>query len=119
MSLRSFIDGYVETMLWAETDIDEDGNDHGPLDDNYGPEDIAPESRREIENDCKDFYDANHDLWEDDHEAGGDFYLTRNGHGAGFWDGDYEDGEELTSAAKVYGTQGLQASGDGRLYTHG
>ena len=38
-------------------------------------------------------------------QHGGDFYLTRNGHGAGFWDRGYGDvGKQLTEAAKVYGS---------------
>jgi hypothetical protein len=32
-----------------------------------------------------------------------DFFLTRNGHGAGFWDGDYKNGEKLTEIAKSFG----------------
>lgn len=36
---------------------------------------------------------------------GQDFYLTRNGHGAGFWDRGYgEIGRQLTEAAKIYGS---------------
>jgi len=34
-------------------------------------------------------------------QAGHDFWLTRNGHGAGFWDGDWpETGDALTEASK-------------------
>jgi hypothetical protein len=36
--------------------------------------------------------------------AGHDFQLTRNGHGAGFWDGDWEHGDALTAIAKTFGT---------------
>ncbi len=36
---------------------------------------------------------------------GQDFYLTRNGHGTGFWDRGYGDvGKRLTEAAKIYGS---------------
>ncbi|MCP4963363.1 MAG: hypothetical protein GY925_29360, partial [Actinomycetia bacterium] len=36
---------------------------------------------------------------------GGDFYLTRNGHGAGFWDRRYGNvGTHLSKAAKIYGS---------------
>ena len=36
-------------------------------------------------------------------QAGHDFWLTRNGHGAGFWDrGIEEAGERLTEAARSY-----------------
>jgi hypothetical protein len=41
-------------------------------------------------------------------QVGHDFWLTRNGHGAGFWDRGLGDvGERLTTAAKVYGAQDL------------
>jgi len=38
-------------------------------------------------------------------QAGHDFYLTRNRHGAGFWDGDYpkDVGDRLTAACRPYG----------------
>jgi len=41
-------------------------------------------------------------------QAGHDFWLTRNGHGAGFWDrGLGTVGEELSKASKPYGTVDL------------
>lgn len=59
----------------------------------------------------------------DDDDIGRDLYLTANRHGAGFWDGDYEDaegdGEALTKAAHklpgrhVYGE--ADAEGDRTL----
>lgn len=58
--------------------------------------------------DCADFQQANAaDLANvDASQAGHDFYLTRNRHGAGFWDGDYPEdiGRRLTDAAHVYGS---------------
>ena len=47
--------------------------------------------------------------------AGHDFWLTRNGHGAGFWDGDYPESEEtiLTDAARTFGEYCITASGCG------
>jgi hypothetical protein len=38
-------------------------------------------------------------------EAGHDFWLTRNGHGAGFWDGDWPEpfAAKLDEAAQNYG----------------
>lgn len=35
--------------------------------------------------------------------AGADFWFTRNGHGVGFWDGDWENGDALTALAKSFG----------------
>ncbi len=44
-------------------------------------------------------------LSDDEHEpAGHDFWLTRNGHGAGFWDGDWPTyGDKFTEIAKSFG----------------
>ncbi len=56
--------------------------------------------------DCANFQAAcESDLeGEDEARAGHDFWLTRNHHGAGFWDGDYEKakGERLTKAAEGF-----------------
>jgi len=32
-----------------------------------------------------------------------DFWLTRNGHGAGFWDGGWDHGDELAEIAHSFG----------------
>lgn len=45
-------------------------------------------------------------------EAGTDFNFTRNGHGAGFWDGDWEHGDKLTKMSKIYGSQYLVGTKD-------
>lgn len=49
---------------------------------------------------------------------GHDLWLTRNRHGAGFWDGDYapEIGKRLTDAAHAYGTCDLYVGDDGWVY---
>lgn len=49
-------------------------------------------------------------------QAGHDFWLTRNGHGAGFWDrGLGKIGEALTKASKSYGSEYLHVY-RGRIY---
>ena len=48
------------------------------------------------------------------------FLLTRNGHGAGFWDrGNGALGDRLADAARVYGTQGAYVGDDELIYVHG
>ena len=50
------------------------------------------------------------------YSGGVDFWLTRNGHGAGFWDrGLGALGDRLTSAAKVYGGMGLYLDDNGEI----
>lgn len=116
MSFESFHAAYIEALFWSETD-DSTGDDS-----NYNVADLSIEACADIEQDCRDFYDANVEYFGGERaaSAGHDFCLTRNGHGAGFWDGDWwgETGETLTAACKPYGSQGLYRGDDGKLYTH-
>jgi len=54
--------------------------------------------------------------WES--QAGHDFYLTRCGMGAGFWDGDWpeEAGERLSAASRLYGSFDAYVGDDGKIY---
>lgn len=129
-AMDEFTRAYFETALWSTNDeSDEQGGE--PLDANYGIEDIAPETAKEMEADCADFQERFGQLIEDDDptygpdfgrwgRAGHDFWLTRNGHGAGFWDGDWpKHGDELTDASKEYGEYHLYVGDDGLIYGEG
>ena len=114
-----FTAGYLECALWSSTD------DTGePLDDNYGVEDLAPEALAQAIEDCREFQEVNAELLAtytrpSDH-AGHDYWLSRNGHGAGFWDrGEGETGDALHKAAKLNGSRDLYAGDDGQLYFSG
>jgi hypothetical protein len=50
--------------------------------------------------------------------AGHDFWLTRNGHGAGFWDGDWPEplATVLTDAAHAFGELSPYVGDDGLIY---
>jgi hypothetical protein len=121
--ISSFINSYITTLLWSSNDnSNESGGD--PLDDNYDESDIAPEYMKEIKSDCEDFIKANYKFIEKDmSQAGHDFWLTRNGHGAGFWDGDWEleidgknSGKHLTEMSKPYGGEDPYVGDDGKIY---
>lgn len=99
---------YLETAVWSSndwSDFDDDCDNPRPLDENYDSDDFTGKARAAAESDCRRFldllestpcdgydnlYDAAESVIGDDH-IGHDFWLTRNGHGAGFWDGDYAD----------------------------
>jgi hypothetical protein len=115
------------TALWAETD-----DDGRPYDDNYSDSDIAKPVREALEEEAKQFQRENAaDIaqWpgkggrSDDPAtaAGHDFWLTRNGHGAGFWDGDWPDevGVRLDKASKKYGQVDLYVGDDGKIWASG
>lgn len=52
-------------------------------------------------------------------DAGHDFWLTRNGHGCGFWENDFgteEECELLTKASERFGEFSLYFGDDGKIY---
>lgn len=110
--MDKFTEAYLACALWAE--IDE--NDK-PLDANHTIQDFAPEALLEAEKDCKAFQQECGILFLGQEEsAGHDFWLTRNHHGAGFWDGDWEDGEVLTEESHKMGEKHVYTGDDGKLY---
>lgn len=117
MSQRDLIDSYFETMLWSST-----GSEGGPLDANYTAEDIAPEAKAAQIAQLKSFLD---NAWQylttmtERDNVAQDFWLTRNGHGAGFWDGDYKYGNDLTALAELYDECEPYVGDDGKLYISG
>ncbi len=117
MNINKMLDAYVECALWSSTD--EEGN---PLDDNYGADDIAPETLEQMREDCAGFaalIEQEGIEWAGimSEQFGHDFWLTRNGHGAGFWDrGLGELGKQLTHWAKTFSSVDLYVGDDGLIY---
>lgn len=121
---RNFIVSFLQTALWASIDNGEF------LDSRFDISDFAPETRAKLEADCHAFYDANaasinclgapeaKDGTGCDGMAGHDFWLTRCGHGAGFWDGDWPEPHAsiLTRAAKTFGNVDLYVGDDGKIH---
>lgn len=121
---QKFIVGYLTAALWSSTDTNPETEETFHLDDfewGAGMEDKLAE-------DCIDFmvYQAQnlaryavqyrpagvYDVWEC---AGHDFWLTRAGHGVGYWDrGLGQLGDDLTTATKTFGGIDLYL-GDDRL----
>ncbi len=118
--VEAAVSAYIEAALWTTPLYPEDGSEPlGCLDSEYGPEDIAPESLEAIRADVEAFVLAN---WVDlagmdAGQAGHDFLLTRDHHGAGFWDrGLGDSGDRLTSASHPYGDSGLYVGDDGQIH---
>jgi hypothetical protein len=126
--LDDFTLAYIEAALWSTNDeSDESGGE--PLDSNYSTEDIAPEALEQIVADCAKFQAENaadiaampsRNGYKSAELAGHDFWLTRNGHGAGFWDRGLDElGERLTAAADTFGEVWPYVGDDGRIYGFG
>lgn len=114
---------YVETALWSSLNWSDevgDGNPNNFDTDGFTADDLDPGTAVELLGDVVDFVANNwshvYDL--DPGRVGHDFWLTRNGHGAGFWDGDYEEnlGRFLTEQSKPYGEVNLYVGDDGDIY---
>lgn len=130
-NLDAFVRGYMVAALWSSHGPEEEPFACENLDDIFGVEDIAPATAEEMRSDCEDFAKANAtDLaaycerirtdpsqGTPEDYAGHDFWLTRNRHGAGFWDRGLGDlGERLSAAARVYGSVDLYPGDDGKVY---
>ena len=105
---------YIEAALWSSTDENDE-----PLDSNYCIDDLSVETLTQAQTDCTAFQEKNAALIGDrESEAGHDFWLTRNGHGAGFWDGDWPKsvGEKLSAESDLFGEIDLYVGDDGKIY---
>jgi hypothetical protein len=118
--MSEFLRTYIECALWSSVDP---GSDI-PLDSIYEASDLPGETVEKMRADCADFQESNARLLAQayatgytESQAGHDFWLTRNGHGAGFWDrGLGATGEALTRDAKVHGSVDLYIGDDGKVY---
>ncbi len=92
-----FIDCYLEAIDFTDTG-DTDQPAHGAeLDETFAREQVI---------DCLSFYQRIACYLSNDEtgDAARDFWFTRNGHGVGFWDGDWPKyGEMFDRIAKGYG----------------
>ena len=105
---------YLITALWSS--IDDEGN---PLDDNYTVRDVSKLATNQAKKDLNKFWSKAKNLLADDEgsrEWTHDFWLTRNGHGSGFWDGDWDNGDELTKIAEKMGEVELYVGDDGVIH---
>lgn len=113
---------YLETALWASTDnSNEQGGD--PLDDNYCINDFSAEALEQADQELDAFYEAADSLLSqltEDEMARVPFlfWLSRNGHGSGFFDEGYPGdlGDALQDVAGEFGERYVEVGDDGELY---
>lgn len=135
INVETFARHYVIAMLWSSHDESDDDGNSPMLDSIYSPENLSYEAWEATELHCRQFLkQVGHLITAENYIgsdrtgagyvalAGHDFWLTRVGHGAGFWDGDWEsdahnglDGP-LTKAAKAFGECDPYSGDDGLIY---
>ena len=120
--LEEFTAACIEALYFTDT---EDARDRIPVD-----AEIDPETLADLQADCRSFWrrygcfvnvaECNRGSggYSNAAQAGHDFWFTRNGHGAGFWDGDWLEpyGNVLTKGAKSYGKFETYLSDNGMIH---
>lgn len=129
--LDEFVSGYLQALGFTGRG-EREGVDHsqdwtdeqafegsGDFDQNWNvweeiQDHISDDELTEILDDCSAFLETAKPFIESDadneanwSQAGTDFCFTRNREGAGFWDGDWSNGDELTKQSKPFGTHCL------------
>ena len=90
--LDTFTQSYIECLFWVhhENNIS-----------------LSESEYEQIEKDCESFQKKAEKYLKglDEEQSGHDFYLTRNGHGSGFWDRGYDKtiADELCRISKEFG----------------
>lgn len=115
--MDKFLQHYLIAAIWTATD------DEGNTIDEFSISDFSADAYAAAFADCEQFQKENKELLRQAYAfydesgmsnhpdagspkacAGHDFWLTRNGHGVGFWGRNMgEVGDRLTEAAKKYG----------------
>lgn len=116
--MNSFTLAYIKAALWSSTDGQWEPLTPSKIQHNGGLN-LAPSTLARMVADCEAF--------QRDHaallvgispaQAGHDLWLTRCGHGAGYWDrGLGEVGDRLAAAAEALGPVDLYVGDDGLIY---
>lgn len=112
--MNTILRHYIECALWASTNDDGD-----PID----LETLHESAKAQMGDDITNFLTyleekgISRDEWSDE-QLGHDFWLSRNGHCAGFWDRGLENGRALHEAAKTFGSCDLYVGDDGLVYLY-
>ena len=106
--LQACTDAYREAALWSSIITLDDGDEPVPIDSLDAP--IHPHFDDGFYDDLEDFLADPEAAYligltqQNAQQVGHDFWLTREGHGAGFWDrGNGPQGDRLAELATAYG----------------
>lgn len=106
--IEKFLKQYVETALWASNDESDENTGGEPMDRNYDYDDVDEKALQQMRVDIKKFLELAEPYIQDADitDVAHDFWLTRGGHGTGFWDKEDKYGEEnakaLTAISKKF-----------------
>lgn len=116
---KEILKHYLIAGLWSSTDTEESKNEF--LDNEYSLEDISVQALKASIKDINTFMLKAKDILQytdiSNEMLGHDILLTRNGHGAGFWDRDLGiAGDKLTLICEGLKEVTLYAGDDKKIY---
>lgn len=124
INVEEMLSSYIEAALWSS--FTDDGE---PLDKQHSHSSISAETLAEMREDVEAFAESNASdilLWDGENtspeeQSGHDFWLTRNWHGAGFWETEWTSiesnpGVRLDVASKGFGDFTLYVGDDGKIH---
>lgn len=120
---NEFLNGYIDALLWSSVVLLDRYVDEIVNADQF---ELSEEAKVKCESDCRKFFDNNTDALSDVtvrnksyqygySDAGHDFALTRNDHGAGFWEHTGESWDNLFYSSKDFGETDLFVNEDNQL----
>lgn len=118
----AFYNAYFECARWSsdiDPDVDFDGRMCAVL--THNAELFYKENEQLIHCDgapLGEYWDGATDAMRRASMAGHDFWLTQNGHGAGFWDGNWPEpyAAQLTTASEQFAAIEIYIGDDGKVY---
>jgi len=125
LELSELLHAYLTTAVWTDQESLEEDSKDGKIGD------FSLEMFQKSADDCLAFYTKARDMivavWNEVRcgpdfgplgRTGHDLWLTRNGHGCGFWDGDWPDpeGDKLTELSKELGEVWIYVGDDNLIY---
>lgn len=115
--MNDMVTGYLVCALWADL-VDEQGNSIDDKDITDCTDAMIAQATKE----CENFKHLAGGLVAtyletcNEDQMGHDFWLTRQGHGAGFWDrGLGKLGKDLTDIAKTFGSRNIYLNDSGMV----
>jgi len=132
MKKSDFVSGFIEAALWSSTYEHDDCEDcvEGCCNPNCddGKHELSHKARKMLTEIAETFFDKHNALFTNDNlirplvcsvseYAGHDFWLTSQGHGCGFWDGDWNEPAStiLTEASKCVGEKHFYVNSNGEF----
>lgn len=132
--IDNIVSSYLEAVLFTERDneetIDDDDPEYDEDSDNVrypfndkNEDDFSDDAKKQAYYEIAWFIDSAGSAIDDitDESIGHDIWLTRNGHGAGFWDKGYDSDieEVLEQLSKELGSTDAYVGDDGKIYFSG